>query len=153
MARSYAGRQNSAAPRLRKVVPGVLSTCAARTPRCAFLMSSLAPTKERWALREVSEAAIRSRGPACHLGPLLLLLGSGDFGDLTGSSFRRRGSGRSCNAQPLCLDDRRRGRRPEHLGYSCRWRASLSFAGWRFEIHTPGEEQQGQQRAHIEKVL
>src|SRR5215831_9202493 len=118
----------------------------------AFLNPSRgsAPTKEEWALRVISVAA--GHTSAGHLRPLLLR-GRGDLGDVAGSCARRGWFGCSLNGQLLCLDDRRRGRRPKHLGYSCRWRASLRFAGWRFEIHTPGEEQQGQQRAHIEKIL
>ena len=29
----------------------------------------------------------------------------------------------------------------------------MRVVGWRLEIHTPGEEQRGQQRAHTEKIL
>jgi hypothetical protein len=113
----------------------------------------LAPTKEEWRLRVVSEAAVSRRTPAGHLRPLLLF-GRGDFGDVVvGSSARRGWFERFLHGQLLCLDDRRGGRRSKHLGCSCGWRSRLCFAGWRFEIHTPGEEQRGQQRAHTEKIL
>src|SRR5438094_209141 len=110
----------------------------------------LAPIEEKRALREIGEAAVRSRGSACHLRPWLLLLVASHLGTLVGSNLRRGWFGRLANTQQL--GGYRRGRRgPKRLGYGRR--SCLRFVGWRFEIHTQGKEQQGQRRAHIEKVL
>jgi len=114
--------------------------------------SQLSPIKEKWAVREVGKGAVRSHAPARHLRRLLLVLGASDFGTRVESGIRRRWLGRLANTQLLYVD-RRGGRRPIHVGEFCGWPICSHLGGWRLEIDTPSKQQQGQRRAHIEKVF